>query len=135
MVNYCQNITCENNGVCRPLFQDYQCECTSSDYSGRYCEITASTLIARKAVSKSFGYIAIICIAIVIAFIVVLDALKYLFRIDPTRDEFERLRRRKLLKKKNPPIAMRFIYVHKSPPQVPPPSSNTSISIIEESTV
>ncbi len=136
MVNYCGNITCENNGVCRPLFRDYQCECSSNDYSGRYCEITASTLIARKAVSKSFGYIAIICILIVIGFIVVLDALKYIFRIDPTRDELERLQRQKLSKKKKTPaIPMRFKYVHQSSSQVPPTSSDTSISIIEESSV
>ncbi len=74
-VNYCQNITCENNGVCLSLFQNYQCQCSSSDYSGRHCELTASALVTRKIVSKSFGYVAIICIVVVVGFFVILDIL------------------------------------------------------------
>ncbi len=133
-VNYCQNITCKNGGVCRPLFQDYKCECSTSSYSGRSCEFTASTLVARKFASKSLGYIAIICILIVIGFFVALDALKYIFRIDPTRDERQRLQREKI-SKKNPVIATRFKYVNAASSPIPPTSSDTSITIIEETHV
>lgn len=47
-VDYCQNITCQNNGVCQSLFRDYKCEYSSNSYSGHYCEITSSELITRK---------------------------------------------------------------------------------------
>ncbi len=135
-VNYCQNITCKNGGVCRPLFQDYKCECSSSSYSGRSCEFTASTLVARKFASKSLGYIAIICILIVIGFFVALDALKYIFRIDPTRDERQGLQHEKVSKKKKKPvIAIRFKYVNAASSPIPPTFSDTSITIIEETHV
>ena len=134
-VNYCHNISCQNGGICRPLFRDYRCECVSSSYSGRHCEITTSALIARKTLSRSFGYIAIICISIVIGFIVILDILKYFFRIDPVRGARERLRRRYIQKKKKKPgVAVRFVYVN-APPTDPNSSTDTSVAIIEETTV
>jgi len=125
-VNYCQNITCENNGVCRPLFRDYRCECTSNSYSGRHCEITSSTLAARKIVSKSFGYIAIICIISVIGFFVILDVLKYVFHIDPSRNERERLRRKtRQQKKTKSSVAIRFVYA----------DNTQTVRMIEQTTV
>jgi hypothetical protein len=116
MVNYCQNVTCKNNGVCRPLFRDFKCECLSSSYSGLYCEITAGSLVARKLVAKSIGYIAIIFIISVFVFVGTLDVLKYVFHIDPARGERERLRRRKYRKKRRKRgIAIHFRYVNKVP--------------------
>jgi len=116
MVNYCQNVTCENNGVCRPLFRDFKCECLSSSYSGLYCQITAGSLVARKLVGKSFGYIAIIFITSVFVLVVTLDVLKYVFHIDAARGELERLRRRKYRKKRRKRgIATQFRYVNELP--------------------
>ena len=113
-VNFCENVTCQNNAVCRPLFRDYKCECLSTSYSGRYCEIISTSLVVRKIVSKSVGYIAIICVLIVIGLVVTLDVLKYVFHIDPVRDEGERLRGKKQVVKKRtqPHIAIRYEYVN-----------------------
>ena len=99
-VNYCKNVTCKNNGVCRPLFRDYLCECVSSNYYGRHCEITTRALVVRKNISMSLSYIAIACLLTVISFFVTMDLLKYLFRIDITRDELERYRRKHTPRKK-----------------------------------
>jgi hypothetical protein len=116
MVNYCQNVTCKNNGVCRPLFRAYKCECLGTSYSGGHCEITASSLTIRQIVAKSFGYIAIIFIISVFVFVGTLDVLKYVFHIDSARGELERLRRRKYRKKKRKRgIAIHSRYVNKVP--------------------
>ena len=104
-INYCENITCLNNGVCRPLFLNFTCECLGTSFSGRYCEITATKTVVLRAVSRSFAYIAILCLLGAVLFIVVMDVLKYGFRIDPTRNERERIRRAKRAKRrKAPPV-------------------------------
>ena len=111
-VNYCLNATCQNNGVCRPLLNNYQCECLGTSYSGRNCEITSSTVAVYIIVSKSFGHIAIIALVSVSTLVVVMDVLKYAFGIDPAREELERLERQKLKKIRRQPVIQRFIYVH-----------------------
>lgn len=125
MINYCENITCENNGVCRPLFMNYTCECLGESFSGRHCEIVTRKTIVLQTVSKSFAYIAIIFLVIVIAFIVIMDILKYCFGIDPAKDELERIRRAKARKRaRGPPVIQRFTYVNTpSPTQERPKSS------------
>ena len=117
-IDYCQNIACQNNGVCRPLFQDYQCECSSPDYSGRHCEITASALITRKMVAISFSYVAILSISTVLGFIVLLDVLKYVFHIDPVRRERQQKKPRRTLPKKSSRsrVIIRFVYVNSVQP-------------------
>ncbi|CAF4209068.1 unnamed protein product, partial [Adineta steineri] len=100
-ISHCLNITCENNGICRPLLLNYTCECLGNFYSGRHCEITATKIIIYKIISKSFAYIAIIAMASVMIFIIVMDVLKYFFGIDLTREEREQIRRKKLKKKHN----------------------------------
>jgi hypothetical protein len=113
MVNYCQNVTCKNNGVCRPLFRAYKCECLGTSYSGGHCEITASSLTIRQIVAKSFGYIAIIFIISVFVFVGTLDVLKYIFHIDPAGGYRKRKEHKKPRKKRQQSIiALRFIYVH-----------------------
>jgi hypothetical protein len=47
-INYCHNITCENQGVCRPLFLNY---------SGRYCEIFSTKMIIFKIVLVSTQHV------------------------------------------------------------------------------
>src|SRR5271155_4830901 len=97
-VNYCENVTCLNNGICRPLFLNYKCECLGTS-SGRHCEIVPTRTIIRQIVTKSVGYIAILFLIGVAGFIIVMDVLKYGFGIDPTKDELERIRRAKAAKK------------------------------------
>ena len=60
-----------------------------------YCEIVSTKLATLQFVSKSFGYIAILCLTIVIGFVVIMDVLKYGFEIDPTKHELERICREK----------------------------------------
>lgn len=111
MINYCENVECLNKGVCRPFLLNYTCECLGSSYSGRHCEIIAKSTILRQNVSKSFGYVAIICFVIVISFFVVMDILKYCFGIDPTKDELRRIRKAKAAKRRQV-VVQKFVYVN-----------------------
>lgn len=128
MINYCDNVTCQNRGVCRPLLGSYKCECLGESFSGEHCENTATHIVVRQVVSKSFAFIAILALVIVVGFIVVMDILKYGFGIDPTRDELERIRRQKRMKRAKPPEIVRYTYVNA------PPESEQQISTKEETT-
>jgi hypothetical protein len=119
-MNYCQNITCENNGVCRPLFMNYSCECLGESYSGRHCEIIANKMVVREIVSKSFGYIAILSLISVALFIITMDVLKYCFGIDPVGKKVGKKGKKKQVTKRKPPVILRFIYVNAPP--VPSPA-------------
>ncbi|CAF4330601.1 unnamed protein product, partial [Adineta steineri] len=85
MVNHCEGVECMNNGVCRPLLLGYKCECLGTSYYGSHCEFTARKVVISKIISKSFSYIAIIALSIVVMFIVIMDILTYCFGIDMTR--------------------------------------------------
>ncbi|CAF1262667.1 unnamed protein product [Rotaria sp. Silwood1] len=100
MINFCDNVTCFNRGVCRPLLLSYKCECLGNSYSGVHCQITSKKIIIYKIVTKSFAYIAIIAISLVAMFVITMDILKYCFGIDLTREELERYRREKRIKKR-----------------------------------
>jgi hypothetical protein len=127
LVDYCENVTCENNGICRSLVGDYLCECLGDSYSGRRCEITSSRTAINQAVSKSLGYIAILSLSIVGVFIVSLDVLKYGFGIDPVAAERTRLERtKKPAKRRPPPVIERFVYVNR-PPTPPASMDETSV--------
>ena len=111
-VNYCENIKCLNNGVCRPLLLKYTCECLGTSYSGRHCEIVATSVIIRDIVVKSVAFIAILAMVTVVSFFFIMDILNYCFGIDPTRSELEKIRRAKARRAKRPPVIQRFIYVN-----------------------
>ena len=112
-INYCDNVKCQNNGVCRPLFRSYRCECLGDSFSGQHCEIVAKKIQIYQIASKSFAYIAIITMVSVAMFIVIMDILKYCFGIDPVNDERERLRQQRNQQvKKLKPVIQRFIYVN-----------------------
>lgn len=118
-MNLCKNVKCLNQGVCRPSFLNYTCHCLGQSYSGVHCEKTASQTAVRETVSRSFAYVAIIALIILAIFIVIMDVMKYAFKIDPVGDELKRIQQEKLKQKKRtgPPVAIRFIYVHSSAPQ------------------
>ncbi len=99
IINYCNNVTCLNKGICRPLLLGYKCECLSGS-EGHHCEQVATSIIIRQAVAKSFAYIAIIAMSTVAGFVIVLDILKYVFGIDVTRKERDEIRREQNLHKK-----------------------------------
>ena len=102
---------------------NYSCDCLGEHFSGRHCEIVAKKLVALKFISKSFGYIAITFLAIVIAFFVIMDILKYCFGIDPTKDELERIRRAKAIQRakqrRRRPVIQKFIYVNEPATEQP----------------
>jgi hypothetical protein len=128
--NYCYNIICENKGVCWSLTHGFVCKCLGGSYSGEHCEITATKIKIYKIVSKSFAYIAIIAMASVAVFVIVMDILKYCFGIDPVHAERELIRRQKQAKKRKP-VIQKFIYVNAPSP----PPSEQSIPTIEEASV
>ena len=98
-INYCENVTCLNNGVCRPILLNYTCECLGTSFSGRYCEIVAKTMIIRQMTSKSFGYISIIFIGVIVMFFIIMDVLKYGFGIDPAKRRIRKDSTKKTSKK------------------------------------
>ena len=111
-VNYCVNVTCANNGVCRSLPSDYKCECLGDSNSGRHCEVESSQLKVHQAVSRSFAYVAICALIMVALFIIAMDVLKYAFGIDPVREDRERHQRKMLARRRHTLVILRFIYVH-----------------------
>ncbi|CAF1430685.1 unnamed protein product [Adineta ricciae] len=98
-IDFCQGITCQNNGVCRSRYLNYTCECLSQSYSGRFCEITSTSVQTRQRVAKSFGIIAIIVLICTVLFVLTLDVIKYICGIDVTGKELEKIREEKQLKK------------------------------------
>ena len=118
MINYCQKDTCWHKGICQPLYLNYTCRCLVGSYYGRHCEIVTDQLRIRQIVSKSFAYIAIVAIASVFIFVMILDCLKYCLGIDPV----DRSRKGRQLRKgkkgkqrKKPVIIIRYTYVNKLP--------------------
>jgi len=92
----CDNITCENSGICMSSYLAWTCECLdSSFYSGTYCQDKSSALKTKEALSKSFAIIAIIALCCVFGFVIIMDVLKYVFKIDPVDRERHRLRMEK----------------------------------------
>ena len=100
MINNCDNVTCLNKGICRRLFLDYQCECLYGT-SGRHCEDVSTSLLVHQYVARSFAYIVIIVLSLTVAFIVIMDVLKYGFGIDPVHEERERLQRKRAALRRN----------------------------------
>ena len=111
-VNFCQNVTCENEGVCRSLYGSYACECLGDSSWGRHCENTASRIAVHRIIAKSIAFAAIVAMSTVATIIVVMDILKYWFGIDPVSKE---IKRRKNIKMKKTWNIVRYIYVHALP--------------------
>ena len=113
LINYCQNITCENYGICRRSLLNCSCECLSGSYSGRHCELTTRRINIFQIIARSFAYAVIIAIISVAMFVMIMDMLKYCFGIDPIKKNRKRIRKAKR-RKKHKPIIHRFVYVNAS---------------------
>lgn len=112
-INYCAKIKCENGGVCRPLSGSARCECVNENYSGEFCEIVSTKIILKKIVAKSFAFVAILAMSIVMIFVVVMDILKYCFGIDPVAEVREEVRRERLAKRReHQAVIVHYKYVH-----------------------
>jgi hypothetical protein len=102
LIDYCQNVTCLNKGVCQSLPPSYECQCLSADYSSLHCEHAPRAIVICQYISKTFGYIAIIALSTVAGFVIIMDILKYGFGIDPSREDRELIRhRRAALERRN----------------------------------
>lgn len=102
VADMCANITCENLGVCISTYLAWTCRCPDPEmYSGIYCEHQSSALIIKQILSKSFASIAIAAIGGVFVFVIVMDVLKYGFRIDPVDRERQLLRSEREEKRAN----------------------------------
>ena len=125
LINYCPNVTCQNQGVCRSLFLNYTCACLTSSFSGRHCEIIADQTRTYDILAKSFVSAAIAAIAIVVTFVLVMDVMKYVFGIDVTAVESQEVqsKRKPKTKKIKSHLILRYIYVPG------PQSSSTSPSL------
>ena len=108
-MNYCADVTCLNNGICRSTLLNFTCTCLGDSYSGRHCELTASKTQVRAVLSRSFAFVAITAAATVALFIVVMDVLKYGFGIDPTAANQKPMLVEKSTK---PRVTVRFMYVN-----------------------
>lgn len=124
MINHCDNITCENKGICRPSLLIYTCECLYG-YYGQHCETATATLVIYQIVSTSFAYVAIIAMGAVVMFVVVMDILKYCFGIDPVEEEREKMRQQRRAKKRKP-IIQRFVYVNATSTSSPEQPTSTT---------
>lgn len=115
-INYYQNITCLNYDICQSLLLGFKCQCLSGLYFGEYCERIAKFIIIRRYISISSGSTAIIIICSFVISVIALDILKYVFHIDVSREEFQRIQRKRWAKKrkaqiqKKPTLAIRYIY-------------------------
>ena len=90
--NMCSNITCENQGICISSYLLWSCKCLDATlYSGLYCQEKSSALAAKQALSYSISIAAIIALCCVAAFVLTMDVLKYVFKIDPVDRERHRL--------------------------------------------
>ena len=79
---------------------DYRCDCLTYFY-GRFCENKKQELVIKENVSKSFSVVAISFIIFTFGFFVILDAMKYVFKIEPESLSQERqlIRKKRLMKK------------------------------------
>lgn len=109
-VNYCDNVSCENEGICRSLFRNYYCECLSGSYYGRHCENVARRINILEIIAQSFAYIAIIAICTVALFVIIMDILRYGFDIGPKPKEVK-LKPKPI--KRAPRQVQRFVYVNR----------------------
>ncbi|CAF1019835.1 unnamed protein product [Adineta ricciae] len=94
-VNFYENVTCFNWGVCQSLLLKYTCQCLVTSYWDRHCDLNSKETIALQIVSKSFASVAIFIIIITVIFILIMDILKSCFNIDPTSKKSPRIKRRK----------------------------------------
>ncbi|CAF1545044.1 unnamed protein product, partial [Didymodactylos carnosus] len=91
-IDYCTelNVSCQNKGICAPLFKDFECCCLTADTWGRYCEEQSTSSLMMKDVRRGLGCIAWAALGIVVGFFVVMDILKYGFGTDPVEQERRR---------------------------------------------
>jgi hypothetical protein len=114
----CGGIICENGGVCISSYPSWSCKCIDpSLYSGKLCERKSAALRTKQMLSKSFASVAITAIVAVFLFVIIMDVLKYGFKIDPVDRERQLMkaeRKKKPFqktKKRQTKVALRLYYI------------------------
>lgn len=94
------NNKCQNGAPCEDLINEYRCNCLTFFY-GDYCQFKMQELVLKEQVSRSFSVFAIFFIILTYGFFISLDALRFVFRIEPDGLLVERqlIRKKKLMKK------------------------------------
>ncbi|CAF1414561.1 unnamed protein product [Didymodactylos carnosus] len=120
-VDDCSNVTCQNHGFCVSTLNSWHCICLDTNYyNGVYCQYKSQSLIIKEWVAKSFAIVAIGSIIAVCLFVIIMDVMKYVFKIDPVYEN-EKLRKAryrrdhprkpKPVQVDNKTLALRFQYV------------------------
>lgn len=112
-INLCRNVTCANNGICKMIDMNWKCFCLSDTlYYGEYCQHRTNALKVKIALTKSFASVAISAITITCSFVILMDVLKYVFKIDPVKTERHRRKRKRRRNHPNaPPQIVRYQYI------------------------
>ena len=55
-IDYCHNVTCQNNALCQSTDTGAICRCLSASYTGPNCEFTTDGIVIRRVVSRTVGY-------------------------------------------------------------------------------
>lgn len=110
-LDLCRNITCLNHGQCWNSWMNFSCVCLDDNYSGRYCEMLGNKIQLKILISKCFGWISITALSMVAGFVLVMDFLKFVLKIDPLKSDRKYLRKKFSRKPKRMPVIQRFIYV------------------------
>lgn len=113
-VNWCRNVSCLNDGVCRSLTMDYECSCLGESYSGRHCEVVASRTRVLKTVSTSMVSVSIAMILSVVGFVVLMDILKYGFNMDIAKDDRRKIETKRRKRTRRSIQTVRYIYVNET---------------------
>ena len=112
-LNYCANVTCENQGVCRSRTSTYECLCLGESYSGRHCETVSKETVILRTVASSISFTLISIISGCALFIVMMDVLKYVFGVDVAKvEEKDRRPRRRHRRPKHLHI-IHYVYVNR----------------------
>jgi hypothetical protein len=98
-IDDCVENICQNGGQCEDLINAYKCNCLSY-FSGEHCEIKNQELVIKENVSRSFSVFAICFIIFTFGFFVSLDALRFVFKIEPEglSEERQLIRKKKLMR-------------------------------------
>lgn len=111
-INYCDNVSCLNNGVCQPLLLNYSCKCLGDSFTGVHCQIVTKKTDRLQKAARSFACIAMIAVISAVLFFVTLDVLKYGFDIDPVHAERQRyVNQSNKAKRRKSPFILYFLHV------------------------
>jgi hypothetical protein len=99
-IDDCFEDSCKNGGQCIDLINGFSCNCFTFFY-GEFCEIKKGELVLQENVSKAFSVVAILFIISTFGFFILLDMMRYVFKIEPEGllEERQMIKKKKAMKK------------------------------------